>query len=105
MPQEIYHHTFANGLTLLAERMEHVRSAAFNFLIPAGSVYDPPRQLGMHARHLGQHFVERDAALVPVGAAHLVRVPRVHPDHGTAHRRASTSSSRSAPFGPQVPAL
>jgi predicted Zn-dependent peptidase len=45
--QEVYHHTFDNGLTLLAERMEHVRSAALNFLVPAGCVYDPPGQLGM----------------------------------------------------------
>jgi predicted Zn-dependent peptidase len=46
MPQEIYSHTFANGLTLLAERMPHVRSAALNFLVPAGCVYDPVDQLG-----------------------------------------------------------
>jgi predicted Zn-dependent peptidase len=45
--QEVYHHTFDNGLTLLAERMEHVRSAALNFLVPAGCVYDPPGQLGL----------------------------------------------------------
>ena len=37
----IYQHTFPNGLTLLAERMEHVRSAALNFLVPGGCVYDP----------------------------------------------------------------
>jgi predicted Zn-dependent peptidase len=47
MSQEIYHHTFPNGLTLLAERMAHVRSAALSFLVPAGCVYDPPEQLGM----------------------------------------------------------
>jgi predicted Zn-dependent peptidase len=47
--QEVYQHTFANGLTLLAERMEHVRSAALNFLVPAGCVYDPPKQLGIAA--------------------------------------------------------
>ncbi|HEY7331287.1 MAG TPA: pitrilysin family protein [Gemmataceae bacterium] len=47
MQADIHQHTFANGLTLLAERMEHVRSAAFNFLVPAGCVYDPPNQLGM----------------------------------------------------------
>ena len=47
MAQEVYHHTYDNGLTLLAERMEHVRSAALNFLVPAGSVYDPPEQLGL----------------------------------------------------------
>lgn len=45
--QEIHVHTFANGLTLLAERMPHVRSAAFNFLVPAGCVNDPPGQLGL----------------------------------------------------------
>jgi predicted Zn-dependent peptidase len=45
--QEVYHHTFDNGLTLLAERMEHVRSAALNFLVPTGCVYDPPGQLGL----------------------------------------------------------
>jgi predicted Zn-dependent peptidase len=44
---EVYQHTLPNGLTLLAERMEHVRSAAFNFLVPAGCAFDPPEQLGM----------------------------------------------------------
>lgn len=47
MPQEVHQHTFANGLTLLAERMDHVRSAAMNFLVPAGCAYDPPDRLGM----------------------------------------------------------
>ena len=32
---------------LLAEQMEHVRSAAFNFLVPAGCAYDPPGQFGV----------------------------------------------------------
>lgn len=47
MKAQVYQHTFANGLTLLAERMEHVRSAAFNFMVPAGCVFDPPDRLGM----------------------------------------------------------
>src|SRR5438445_101457 len=47
VPQEVFHHTFPNGLTLLAERMEHVRSAALNFLVPAGCVYDPPEHAGI----------------------------------------------------------
>jgi len=47
LAQEIYQHTLANGLTLLAERMEHVRSATLNFLVPAGCVYDPPAHLGI----------------------------------------------------------
>ncbi len=47
MSQEVHHHTFANGLTLLAERMENVRSAALNFLAPAGCVYDPPEHPGI----------------------------------------------------------
>ncbi|CAN5278507.1 pitrilysin family protein [soil metagenome] len=47
MPQTVHQHTFPNGLTLLAERMDHVRSAALNFMIPAGCVYDPPGSLGI----------------------------------------------------------
>jgi predicted Zn-dependent peptidase len=47
VPQDVYQHTFPNGLTLLAERMEHVRSAALNVLVPAGCVYDPPDRLGL----------------------------------------------------------
>ena len=47
MPQEVYQHVFSNGLTLLAERMEHVRSAALCFLVPAGCGYDPPEQSGL----------------------------------------------------------
>lgn len=34
-------------MTLLLERMDHVRSAAVNFLVPAGCVYDPPERLGL----------------------------------------------------------
>jgi predicted Zn-dependent peptidase len=49
VPQDVYQQTFPNGLTLLAERMEHVRSAALNVLVPAGCVYDPPDQLGLGA--------------------------------------------------------
>jgi predicted Zn-dependent peptidase len=49
MAQQIYTHRFANGLSLLAERMPHVRSAALNFLVPAGCVYDPVDQLGTAA--------------------------------------------------------
>jgi predicted Zn-dependent peptidase len=45
--QEVYQHTFPNGLTLLAERMEHVRSAAMNFRVPAGCVNDPPPHRGI----------------------------------------------------------
>ena len=41
MAEEIFHETFPNGLTLLAERMKQVRSAAVNFLVPAGCAYDP----------------------------------------------------------------
>ncbi len=47
MPQEVFHHTLPNGLTLLAERMPHVRSAALNFLVPAGCAHDPPEHLGL----------------------------------------------------------
>ena len=42
-------HTLANGLTLIVEPMRDVRSAAFSFLVPAGSVHDPVGQNGTAA--------------------------------------------------------
>jgi predicted Zn-dependent peptidase len=45
--QQVFQHTLTNGLVLLAERMEHVRSAAINFLVPSGCAYDPPDRLGV----------------------------------------------------------
>ena len=47
MGQQVFQHTLANGLVVLAERMEHVRSAAFNFLVPAGCANDPTGQFGV----------------------------------------------------------
>jgi predicted Zn-dependent peptidase len=44
--QQVYQHTLANGMVLLAERMEHVRSAAINYLVPAGAAFDPPGRFG-----------------------------------------------------------
>jgi predicted Zn-dependent peptidase len=43
----ILSHTFPNGLTLVAEPMDWLQSAAFTFLVPAGSIYDPPRRGGL----------------------------------------------------------
>ncbi len=39
-------HKFANGMTLVAEFMPQVSSAAFNFLVPAGVIYDPTAATG-----------------------------------------------------------
>jgi len=44
--QELHQHTLPNGLTLLAERMDHVRSATMYLLVPGGFTYDPPDRLG-----------------------------------------------------------
>jgi predicted Zn-dependent peptidase len=64
VPQDIRIHRFPNGLTLLAERMDHVRSAAFNFLVPAGCVYDPldrPGTATVLAEMLTRGAGERDS--------------------------------------------
>ncbi|MCU0704371.1 MAG: insulinase family protein [Fimbriiglobus sp.] len=47
MPQQLFQHTFPNGLTLLGEQMEHVRSASMNLMIPAGYAYEPADKLGL----------------------------------------------------------
>ena len=45
-PQHLHEYTFPNGLTLLAERMDHVRSATMYLLSPAGFVHDPADRPG-----------------------------------------------------------
>lgn len=47
MGQQVFQHTLVNGMSLLAERMEHVRSAAINFLVPAGAAFDPAGKFGL----------------------------------------------------------
>ena len=46
MPERYFQHTFDNGLTLLAERMPGMQSAAMTLLVPAGSATDPADRLG-----------------------------------------------------------
>src|SRR4030095_8419741 len=41
-----FQHTFANGLTLLGEKMPGMQSAAMTLLLPAGSSTDPVDRLG-----------------------------------------------------------
>jgi predicted Zn-dependent peptidase len=41
MPDRYYQHTFPNGLTLLAEKMPGVQSAAMTFMVDAGASTDP----------------------------------------------------------------
>lgn len=41
MTQQLHQHIFPNGLTLLFERMDHVRSATLYFMAPAGFTYEP----------------------------------------------------------------
>src|ERR1700722_9627947 len=83
---KVYQHTFENGLTLLAEPMEYVRSAAMNFLIPAGCAYDPPKGRGSAsvlsemitrgAGELGNH--ELTLALDNLGLDRSEAVTNVH---------------------------
>ena len=49
MTQEILVHTFANGLTLVAEPIASLESAALSILVPAGSAYDPDDRNGLGA--------------------------------------------------------
>jgi len=45
--QQILSHTYDNGLTLVAEPMGSVESAAFSFLLPCGAAYDPGGRAGL----------------------------------------------------------
>ena len=47
MTPAIRSHVFENGLVLVAEPMMSLESAAFTFLLPAGSAYDPLDRSGL----------------------------------------------------------
>lgn len=47
MTQSIYYHIYPNGLVLLVEAIAELQSAAFTFLLPAGSVHEPPDRAGL----------------------------------------------------------
>lgn len=47
MDQEIYIHTFENGLTLLAEPMRSLESAAFTLRVPSGCIHEPEGRGGL----------------------------------------------------------
>lgn len=49
MTQEILVHTYANGLTLVAEPIASLESAALSILAPAGCAYDPEDRNGLAA--------------------------------------------------------
>ena len=78
MASELHSHAFPNGLTLLAERMPSVRSAAFTLLVPAGAAYEPADRAGtasMLAEWLTRGAGERDSrelltALDNLGVTH-----------------------------------
>ena len=47
MQEKIFHHTFENGLTVVAQPMPWLESAAFSIAVPAGFRYDPADKLGL----------------------------------------------------------
>src|SRR5262245_55086 len=47
MAQDIYSHRLANGLSLVAEAMPWLESAAFALLVPAGCMYEPDDRGGL----------------------------------------------------------
>lgn len=47
MPQKIFSHRLASGLTLVAEEMDWLESAAFALLTPSGCAYEPASQAGL----------------------------------------------------------
>ena len=49
MPERFFQHTFSNGLTLLAQNMPGMQSAAMSFVIPAGVATDPAGSSGSAA--------------------------------------------------------
>ena len=47
LEQQIFHHTYGNGLTLVAQPMPWLESAAFSIAVPAGCRFDPAGKIGL----------------------------------------------------------
>ncbi len=84
--QTIQTRRFDNGLTLIVEPMDDVQSAAVSFLVPAGSVFDPPGKNGsasvlceLMPRGAGNlDSKQLSAALDNLGVQHHESVGTVH---------------------------
>jgi predicted Zn-dependent peptidase len=82
----VRHHRFENGLTLVAEPMPGVQSAAFTFLVPAGAVFEPAEHTGgatMLAEWIMRGAGERDSreligALDDLGVTHGESASAIH---------------------------
>ncbi len=86
----IEHHTYENGLVLVAEAMPNVRSAAFTMLLPAGAAYErAPARAGfggaatMTAEWISRGAGSRDSralltALDNLGANHAESAQTLH---------------------------
>jgi predicted Zn-dependent peptidase len=64
MTQQMQQHTYPNGLTLVGEKLDHVRSATVYIMVPAGFVHEPPDKLGLAgvlAEMLGRGAGPRDS--------------------------------------------
>ena len=46
MEEQIFHHTYDNGLTLVGQPMPWLESAAFSIAVPSGCRFDPSEKLG-----------------------------------------------------------
>ncbi|QDU25284.1 Peptidase M16 inactive domain protein [Anatilimnocola aggregata] len=57
--QKIHIHPLSNGLTLVAEEMDWLESAAFAFLLPGGCAHEKPQQAGLAA--LTSEMLQRGA--------------------------------------------
>ena len=47
MRQQLHQSNLTGGISLVAERMDHLHSVAVRILIPAGGIYDPVRKQGL----------------------------------------------------------
>ncbi len=79
-------HRFENGLTLVAESMPGVQSAAFTILVPAGAIFEPADRGGiasMLAEWITRGAGDRDSrdlltALDNLGVTHAEGAQTVH---------------------------
>ncbi len=102
MDQRLLHRQFDNGLVLLGEHMPWLRSAAFSFLLPAGTCFEPNGLDGLSG--LSSEMVQRGCGNLD-SRAFLERLDELGVERGSAITTSHSSFSCAMPSEVLTPVL
>lgn len=96
MDQRLLYHQFENGLVLLGEHMPWLRSAAFSFLLPAGTCFEPDGLDGLSG--MTSEMVQRGCGALD-SRTFLERLDELGVDRGSSITTSHSAFSCAMPSG------